>query len=292
MPGTLNQGQIVLVEGKAEVMHKLIPRRFAEWGRSQSRTQSVRPESEQVHRSKGLSFTERFCGGTRCPASCLFRRDSRVRARCYPRAHHGRARSGQGKRPQGRAQAGVHAIEDWLTVEWLPKNRARGRPPRALAEKVEERILEAARRVFVERGFEGASIDQIADVARAGKPTIYARFPGKEALFTAAIEHGVNDIHWESYVPTGATLEERLASVGRAMLQRMLTPESVARIRLSIAEARRFPDFASGVGRMARERAREPVVRLLREAVASGQPSNARCRSGDQKSADRSRPYR
>jgi AcrR family transcriptional regulator len=72
--------------------------------------------------------------------------------------------------------------------------------------------LEAARRVFVERGFEGASIDRIADVARAGKPTIYARFPGKEALFTAAIERGVDDMHLESYAPTGATLEGRLAS--------------------------------------------------------------------------------
>ena len=60
-----------------------------------------------------------------------------------------------------------------------------GRPPRTLASEVEERILDAAVKVFLERGFEGASVDEIADVARAGKPTIYARFPGKEALFTA-----------------------------------------------------------------------------------------------------------
>jgi AcrR family transcriptional regulator len=151
-----------------------------------------------------------------------------------------------------------------------------GRPPRALAEKVEERILDAARRVFVERGFEGTSIDQIAEVARAGKPTIYARFPGKEALFTAAIERGVDDMHLESHAPTGTTLEERLASLGRAMLQTGLAPESIGRIRLAIAEARRFPDFASGIGRMARERAREPIARVLREAGATGQLGNAR----------------
>ena len=62
-----------------------------------------------------------------------------------------------------------------------------GRPPRALAGEVEERILDAARKVFLERGLEGASIDEIADVAHAGKPTIYARFPGKEALFAAVM---------------------------------------------------------------------------------------------------------
>src|SRR5271155_1948356 len=62
-----------------------------------------------------------------------------------------------------------------------------GRPPRDLAGEVEERILDAAAKVFLERGFEDASVDEIADVARAGKPTIYARFPGKEALFAAVI---------------------------------------------------------------------------------------------------------
>ena len=59
--------------------------------------------------------------------------------------------------------------------------------PRDLAGEVEERILDAAAKVFLKRGFEGASVDEIADVARAGKPTIYARFPGKEALFAAVM---------------------------------------------------------------------------------------------------------
>src|SRR5919108_5257563 len=89
-----------------------------------------------------------------------------------------------------------------------------GRPPRELAGKVEERILDAAAEVFLERGFEGASIDEIADVARAGKPTIYARFPGKEALFTAVMARNVREITrtFESVVPMGATIEKRLAS--------------------------------------------------------------------------------
>ena len=60
-----------------------------------------------------------------------------------------------------------------------------GRPPREHAGQVEERILDAAGRVFLEHGFQGASVDEIAEVASAGKPTIYARFPNKQALFTA-----------------------------------------------------------------------------------------------------------
>src|ERR1700761_9761627 len=63
-----------------------------------------------------------------------------------------------------------------------------GRPPRGHAGQVEERILDAAGRVFLEHGFQGTSVDEIAEAASAGKPTIYARFPNKQALFTAVIE--------------------------------------------------------------------------------------------------------
>src|SRR5437588_2817658 len=119
-----------------------------------------------------------------------------------------------------------------------------GRPPRELAGEVEERILDAAAKVFLERGFEGASVDEIAEVARAGKPTIYARFPGKEALFTAVMAHKVREItrSFESIAPTGATMEERLASIAIAILRKVLLTETVELIRAAVAEARRFPD--------------------------------------------------
>src|ERR1700740_3160919 len=87
-----------------------------------------------------------------------------------------------------------------------------GRPPKERAGEGEERILDAARKVFLARGFEGASIDEIAEAARSGKPTIYARFPGKEALFTAVVMQSVaaNTARVETFTPTGVTIEERL----------------------------------------------------------------------------------
>ena len=62
-----------------------------------------------------------------------------------------------------------------------------GRPPKDLAGDVEGRILDAAERVFLERGFQSASIDEIAARAPASKPTIYGHFAGKEALFAAVV---------------------------------------------------------------------------------------------------------
>jgi AcrR family transcriptional regulator len=148
-----------------------------------------------------------------------------------------------------------------------------GRPPQALAGAVEERILDAAKKVFLERGFEGASIDEIADVARAGKPTIYARFSGKEALFAAVMARKVREhiSFFESIEPTGATVEERLASIATAILHKVLAAETVGLCRASVAEARRFPELAASVHRMARERTSEAVAQRLGELPESDQ---------------------
>ena len=146
-----------------------------------------------------------------------------------------------------------------------------GRPPRALAGEVDVRILDTAREVFLERGLAGASMDEIAGLARAGKPTIYARFPTKEALFTAVVTRSIADkiAHFENYVPTGETTEERLASIGATVLGWALVGDTIGLMRLAIAEARRFPDLASIVYRMARERGGEAVARHLSEVAQS-----------------------
>ena len=148
-----------------------------------------------------------------------------------------------------------------------------GRPPKELAGEVEERILEAARKVFLDRGFEGASIDEIAETARAGKPTIYARYQNKQALFAAALARHLDAKHERvrSQTPVGATTEERLESIAAILLREALTPESVGLTRLAIAEARRFPDFAYGIIRSARERGLETVAQLMADAAEAGE---------------------
>jgi AcrR family transcriptional regulator len=146
-----------------------------------------------------------------------------------------------------------------------------GRPPLRLAGEVENRILDAAHRVFLERGLAGASVDEIAGLARAGKPTIYARFANKEALFTAVVMRNVAAVvgRFASHVPTGTTSEERLASVGATVLRWVLTSETVGLLRLAIAEASRFPDLARDVHLSARARGTEAVAKVLGELAQS-----------------------
>ena len=112
-----------------------------------------------------------------------------------------------------------------------------------------------------ERGLAGASIDEIANVARAGKPTIYARFPGKEALFAAVAMSNVaaTAAQFQGHVPTGSTLDERLANLGAALVHWILASDIVAVMRLGISEARRLPDLAINVHLAARRRGEEIV---------------------------------
>jgi AcrR family transcriptional regulator len=54
-------------------------------------------------------------------------------------------------------------------------------------------VLEAARRVFLERGYAGASVDAIADEAGFTKGVVYSQFAGKPDLLLAILEQRIED---------------------------------------------------------------------------------------------------
>jgi AcrR family transcriptional regulator len=147
-----------------------------------------------------------------------------------------------------------------------------GRPPREFAGQVEERILDAAGRIFLERGFQGASVDEIAEAASAGKPTIYARFPNKQALFSAVIDRLVRrNTSLDAFSCAGRSIEARLDALAALILTRVLTLETIGLIRVAVAEAQRFPDLATSVSCMGRERPTEAVARIFTELAASSE---------------------
>lgn len=144
-------------------------------------------------------------------------------------------------------------------------------------------------RFFLLRGFESASIDEIAEVARSGKRTIYARFEDKRALFTEVVTRDilVRIAEFKVEMPSGTTVEERLTSAASTLLHWVLDTDKIGLMRLVIAEARRFPDLAATVNRRARElsielggapSARPDAVRRAREAL--GLRSRAPCDDG------------
>jgi AcrR family transcriptional regulator len=89
-------------------------------------------------------------------------------------------------------------------------NRNRGRPRDPHADKA---ILLAGLELFIERGFEGASMEQIAKRAGVGKLTVYRRFATKEELLAKAIEMMVEEPGWPSNEEIATSVPEEL--VGR-----------------------------------------------------------------------------
>ncbi len=64
------------------------------------------------------------------------------------------------------------------------EQRARKRMPRAVRER---QMLDAAVRIFGQRGYRAASMDEIAELAGVSKPLVYLYLNSKEELFSACI---------------------------------------------------------------------------------------------------------
>jgi AcrR family transcriptional regulator len=70
-------------------------------------------------------------------------------------------------------------------VETVP-----GRQERAIERQ--ERILDAALDVFAARGYQAATVDDVAGAARTSKGGIYFHFPGKDAIFLALLDRSAS----------------------------------------------------------------------------------------------------
>lgn len=99
--------------------------------------------------------------------------------------------------------------------------RAAYRSPlrRSQAEATRLRVIEAAGRLFVERGYAGTSIDAIAETAGVGRATVFTSVGGKAALLKAAYDVAVvgddqpvplPDRPWAQHVREAPTQHERV----------------------------------------------------------------------------------
>ncbi|MEJ7756526.1 MAG: TetR/AcrR family transcriptional regulator [Nocardioidaceae bacterium] len=57
-----------------------------------------------------------------------------------------------------------------------------------------EQLLETARSVFAERGFDGTSVEEIAARAKVSKPVVYEHFGGKEGVYAVVVDREVQQL--------------------------------------------------------------------------------------------------
>ena len=147
-----------------------------------------------------------------------------------------------------------------------------GRPTAAEAAQLEERLHKAALEEFLERGFEGATMEGVARAAGISKRTLYLRYPDKQALFLAVVDEAF--VRQREYVPDPDAplddLEAGLVAIGRLALAHSLDPEHVRLSRMAISEAHRFPQFARSAQSLAWSPRIRALKRLLDHHVAQG----------------------
>jgi AcrR family transcriptional regulator len=110
-------------------------------------------------------------------------------------------------------------------------------------EELRRHILFAAKDVFLETGYERASMDTVAARAGTSKRSLYARFESKEKLFLAVLNL-VRELYLGRLKTPGAYAGEPAEAVtlfcGR-FLQLMVWEPQLRTCRLSIAEAEWLP---------------------------------------------------
>lgn len=79
-----------------------------------------------------------------------------------------------------------------------------------------ERILEEGWRLFQERGYRGATIDELCLRCQLSKPTVYYYFSDKENLFVQILQHKLRTFQTASEQP--GSLSERLQIVAETIL--------------------------------------------------------------------------
>lgn len=120
------------------------------------------------------------------------------------------------------------------------RTRRGGRPTKAEAQLVEDRILAVAADLFAKDGYAATSVERVASMCGAGKDTIYRRYPSKRALFDAVLERSRSRIvvrlsEIEVSKPDHGSLSQ-LRDLTRCLLDINLDPELVAFKRIALSE--------------------------------------------------------
>lgn len=145
------------------------------------------------------------------------------------------------------AQSLMYPMRSHMVAATSPP-AANSRPPRRRRKDARpSELTAAALQLFVEKGFAGTRLDDVAACAGVSKGTLYLYFSGKEALFKAVIEDGMVAVlaaaeqHLADYQGSAAGLLSQLLlgwweQIGRTPMAGVT--------KLMISEASNFPELA------------------------------------------------
>ncbi|WP_083185315.1 TetR/AcrR family transcriptional regulator [Mycobacterium malmoense] len=152
-------------------------------------------------------------------------------------------------------------------------SRRPGRPPAAKADETRQRIMQAARLVFSERGYDGATFQAIAARADLTRPAINHYFPSKRVLYREVLEQtnqavigtGIEEAERESTLPA-----QLAAFISVAVRANSDNPAGSALIITGVLESQRHPEWNTTENESVRI-VREFLVRGVDAAIGRGE---------------------
>jgi AcrR family transcriptional regulator len=156
--------------------------------------------------------------------------------------------------------------------EKTAEGRRTGRPTLQDASLKSERLMTVATDYFVEHGFNGATIDAIAQAADMGKQAVYTRFTDKERLFNAVIQRlKEKAVFTEMPSDDGSPVALGLPRRIRAIFEDANRPYSITVSKLAMREGRRFPELVPLMLEGTAERYTRPLAAYLEARKAAGE---------------------
>lgn len=139
-------------------------------------------------------------------------------------------------------------------------------------EKRREVILEAAWELFLEKGFEAVSVDEIIRKSGGSKSTVYGLFGSKEGLFLELVTSVNERILLDARMPetSGYSTRDALIRLGWSLTGQILTDKAIDMYRLSVSEAKRFPRIGKLFYEAGPGQTRRGVAEYIEKEAAAG----------------------
>jgi AcrR family transcriptional regulator len=145
--------------------------------------------------------------------------------------------------------------------------------PLAAGQEKRAQILKGAREVFLARGFDAASMGDIARAAGVSKGTLYVYFENKERLFSTLVEEECRVIgDWMNVLdPAEHDVHAALTKLGRGYLEALIRPGHIAWLRTVIGATEQFPELGQVYLNSGPRRGVNRLTEWLRTKIADGE---------------------
>ena len=131
-------------------------------------------------------------------------------------------------------------------------------------------IIRAASEAFLEKGYDGVSMDEVANRAGVAKQTVYARYASKDALFLAVAESIQKRMVSAVSVAGPLPIRQWLQRIARELLDLTLDPSILSLSRIALGASYRFPTLGHSIYGARIKKLHAIVADIIEQAAKDG----------------------